>query len=183
MATDPLDVPPGSLQLQAIELLLEGGGGGGIPGGATSQLQYNNAGAFGGVAESTYVPASHLLTIADPNLDFEVFSGPAEQNGIIVSDGGLTVQAGESGSFIQLNADSDIDVSSSNGDFNLSSANGGIEISNAGTVLLSSTASPPKYSIFNLPVFANNAAAIAGGLTAGNLYRTGANPDPVCIVH
>lgn len=35
----------------------------------------------------------------------------------------------------------------------------------------------------NLPVYANNAAAIAGGLVAGDFYRTGANPDPVCIVH
>lgn len=34
-----------------------------------------------------------------------------------------------------------------------------------------------------VPVYANNAAAIAGGLNPGNLYRTGANPDPVCIVH
>lgn len=34
-----------------------------------------------------------------------------------------------------------------------------------------------------LPVYANNAAAIAGGLAAGDFYRTGADPDPVCIVH
>lgn len=34
-----------------------------------------------------------------------------------------------------------------------------------------------------LPVYANNAAAIAGGKVAGNLYRTGADPDPVCVVH
>ena len=34
-----------------------------------------------------------------------------------------------------------------------------------------------------IPVYANNAAAIAGGLAAGDFYRTGADPDPVCIVH
>ena len=33
-----------------------------------------------------------------------------------------------------------------------------------------------------LPIFANNAAAIAGGLTSGRLYRNGANPDLVCVV-
>ncbi len=33
------------------------------------------------------------------------------------------------------------------------------------------------------PVFANNAAAIAGGLTRGDFYRTGGNPDTLCIVH
>lgn len=37
--------------------------------------------------------------------------------------------------------------------------------------------------VSNLPVYANNAAAIAGGLSVGDFYRTGANPDPVCVVH
>lgn len=35
----------------------------------------------------------------------------------------------------------------------------------------------------NIPIYANNAAAIAGGLVIGDFYRTGANPDPVCVVH
>lgn len=34
-----------------------------------------------------------------------------------------------------------------------------------------------------IPAFANNAAAAAGGLTAGAFYRTGADPDVLCIVH
>jgi hypothetical protein len=34
-----------------------------------------------------------------------------------------------------------------------------------------------------LPVYANNAAAVSGGLSAGTLYRTGGDPDQVCIVH
>lgn len=42
---------------------------------------------------------------------------------------------------------------------------------------------PTVSSSVGLPVYANNAAAIAGGLVAGNFYRTGANPDPVCVVH
>lgn len=33
------------------------------------------------------------------------------------------------------------------------------------------------------PVYANNAAALAGGLTAGGIYRLGADPDVLCIVH
>jgi len=40
-----------------------------------------------------------------------------------------------------------------------------------------------KLHITGLQVFANNAAAIAGGLTAGAFYRTGADPDTVCVVH
>lgn len=34
-----------------------------------------------------------------------------------------------------------------------------------------------------LPVYANNAAAVAGGLPVGAFYRTGGDPDQVCIVH
>jgi hypothetical protein len=46
------------------------------------------------------------------------------------------------------------------------------------------TASPKsRLHVVGLPVYANNAAAVAGGLTAGAFYRTGADPDPVCVVH
>ena len=48
-----------------------------------------------------------------------------------------------------------------------------LRITSGGNIVLSS----------GLPVYANNAAAIAGGLAVGSLYRTGADPDPVCIVH
>jgi hypothetical protein len=41
----------------------------------------------------------------------------------------------------------------------------------------------PSVLALNLPVYANNAAAVSGGLVAGNLYRTGGNPDTVCVVH
>ncbi len=46
------------------------------------------------------------------------------------------------------------------------------------------TASPTSpLQVLSIPVYANNAAAISGGLTAGAFYRTGANPDPICVVH
>ena len=34
-----------------------------------------------------------------------------------------------------------------------------------------------------LQIFANNAAAVAGGLAVGDLYRTNGDPDLVCVVH
>ena len=34
-----------------------------------------------------------------------------------------------------------------------------------------------------LPVYANNASAIAGGLSSGAFYRTGSDPDTVNVVH
>lgn len=45
------------------------------------------------------------------------------------------------------------------------------------------TVSDTGIGVFALPIYANNAAAIAGGLSAGHLYRTGADPDVVCVVH
>lgn len=37
--------------------------------------------------------------------------------------------------------------------------------------------------VTGLGIFANNAAAVTGGLAAGDFYRTGADPDVVCVVH
>jgi hypothetical protein len=43
-----------------------GGGGGGTPGGADTQVQYNNSGAFGAEADFTYNASTNTLTV--PNL-------------------------------------------------------------------------------------------------------------------
>ena len=37
--------------------------------------------------------------------------------------------------------------------------------------------------VVGLPIYANNAAAVGSGLTIGAFYRTGADPDHVCVVH
>ena len=58
-----------------------------------------------------------------------------------------------------------------------------MRIDQAGNVGIGTAAPTSPLHVLGLPVYANNAAAIAGGLTAGAFYRTGANPDPVCVVH
>ena len=52
-----------------------------------------------------------------------------------------------------------------------------------GNVGIGTTSPKSKLHVVGLPIYANNAAAIAGGLTAGAFYRTGDDPDPVCVVH
>jgi hypothetical protein len=34
-----------------------------------------------------------------------------------------------------------------------------------------------------LPIYADNTAAVAGGLAVGSFYRTNSDPDMVCVVH
>jgi hypothetical protein len=41
-----------------------GGGGGGSPGGSSGEIQYNNAGAFGGAALATYATVGDILSVA-----------------------------------------------------------------------------------------------------------------------
>jgi hypothetical protein len=52
-----------------------------------------------------------------------------------------------------------------------------------GNVGIGTTSPHSKLAVVGLPVYASNAAAITGGLAAGDFYRTGADPDPVCVVH
>jgi hypothetical protein len=40
-----------------------------------------------------------------------------------------------------------------------------------------------NFTVTGLSIYANNAAAITGGLSAGDFYRTGGDPDYVCVVH
>jgi hypothetical protein len=53
----------------------------------------------------------------------------------------------------------------------------------AGLVGIGTSSPTSKLQVVGLPVYANNSAAITGGLTAGAFYRTGADPDVVCVVH
>ena len=58
-----------------------------------------------------------------------------------------------------------------------------LTINPSGNVGIGATNPHSKLAVVGLPVYANNAAAIAGGLAAGDFFRTGADPDPVCCVH
>ncbi|HEX3070257.1 MAG TPA: hypothetical protein VHX14_16950, partial [Thermoanaerobaculia bacterium] len=58
-----------------------------------------------------------------------------------------------------------------------------VRIQSGGNVGIGTTSPTSKLHVVGLPAFANNAAAVAGGLTAGAFYRTGGDPDLVCVVH
>ena len=58
-----------------------------------------------------------------------------------------------------------------------------VSITSGGNVGVGTTTPGSKLAVVGLPVYADNAAAITGGLLVGDFYRTGADPDPVCVVH
>jgi trimeric autotransporter adhesin len=53
----------------------------------------------------------------------------------------------------------------------------------ASKVSIGTTTTTSSLQVAGLPVFANNGAALLGGLSAGAFYRTGGDPDFVCVVH
>ena len=58
-----------------------------------------------------------------------------------------------------------------------------MRITGSGNLGIGTTAPTSKLHVVGLPVFANNAAAVTGGLTPGAFYRTGGDPDVVAVVH
>jgi trimeric autotransporter adhesin len=48
---------------------------------------------------------------------------------------------------------------------------------------IGTTTPTSKLQVVGLPIYSNNASAIAGGLTVGAFYRSGGDPDLVCVVH
>ncbi len=104
-----------------------------------------------------------------------VYSTPGSMPGILLQTGPLA----------NLNR---FDIVNYGTYFNLSfnAMPGGIQIANTtGNVGIGTGTTPAtsKLQVVGLPVYASNAAAISGGLTAGAFYRTGADPDHICVVH
>ncbi len=53
----------------------------------------------------------------------------------------------------------------------------------AGKVGIGTDTATSNLQVVGLPAYANNAAAAGAGLTVGAFYRTGGDPDLVCVVH
>lgn len=102
-----LDNTTGQLYITASSALGGGGGGGGAPGGLTGQIQYNNAGAFGGVPVLTYNGTTLTGTGS--------FSGSFVGNLTGTSSWAITASYALNGGVTQLLAGPNITLSPTNG--------------------------------------------------------------------
>ena len=73
----------------SIEISSSGGGGGGTPGGANTQVQYNDGGAFNGAAGFTFNDTSNLVTTPDTTV-----SGTLTLSGSIIPLNDITYNLG-----------------------------------------------------------------------------------------
>jgi hypothetical protein len=175
--------PEGSIFLSSIGLLYTKTGAGAtawtevgaLPGGSSGDVQLNVSGAFGNAegfdttAQFSYTNAMRAIGGTDGG-QHVIAAGPTSNNSIALDGNAFSCDCVETGAQVQFEADSTIEFESNTDAVDFTAA-----------TIISFTA--PKYNVNALQIFANNAAAISGGLAAGDLYRTGANPDPVCVVH
>lgn len=111
------------------------GGGGGSPGGADTELQFNNGGAFGGIPEFTYDPLTSIFTIGSQLIDWTLVgvAGATNDFGSGFSfTGGAGDGSGTGGGFYVTGGEG-----GSNGDgapINMWSGNGGVSGGNGGGV-------------------------------------------------
>tara|TARA_R110000822_G_scaffold16031_1_gene54933 strand:- start:13 stop:1212 length:1200 start_codon:yes stop_codon:yes gene_type:complete len=86
------------------------GGGGGTPGGATTQVQYNNAGSFAGSANLVFDGTNLGIGVTDPDSALEVLSTTTQQKWsydadsfatlTVADDSVTTLASGESGNIV-----------------------------------------------------------------------------------
>lgn len=134
---------------------------GGTPGGVAGDVQFKSAaGAFTNVQGIAGI-VNNIANV-DSSGNFQMGSSGGMSFGAV----GPVEFSGQS-----------LDYEAENGNVSLTATGGSVSITASSEIFLNTQVN------LTLQVFANNADAIAGGLQQGDLYRNGANPDLVCVVH
>jgi hypothetical protein len=144
------------------------------------------------IGKDLHVTGSAGIGVTEPGYKLEVGSG-TDPN-VFVNDANAKLALGIITTFIARAGGNDYHITGSlTGDLTVVSTSGkklllgtgstlGLAVS-AGKIGIGTVGPTSPLQVIGLPVYANNAAAVSGGLTAGAFYRTNANPDPVCVVH
>lgn len=162
----------------------------------TKSLQFHNAASRPGVVLASNLLigwANHAAPLNDPDATQDIFLSRL--------GAGIAGVTGAGGASASLNVQGNLGIGNSTGVTNgAASLVNGVLISPAATAATPSIAAAGSDTNINLrlapkgtgaviitlagvPIYANNAAASGGGLAQGSIYRTGADPDQVCIVH
>jgi hypothetical protein len=94
---------------------------------------------------------------------------------------GVAGAFGAGGNYLALGGYDGITFATGNSD--IDSQTQRMVITSTGKVGIGDSSPNSPLAVVGLPVYANNAAAIAGGLAAGDFYRSGGDPDLVCVTH
>jgi hypothetical protein len=160
---------------------LAGGGSGSI--GLQGDLQLaTGAGAFTNAAG---VFSGNTLRMSHTTGELQVIANAAITLSATADTSTCTISAGSGGTSVTTTGPlafegSDVEFTSDIGSITFISAVG---LSFTAPTFLSLDSPDYNLALHGVLIFANNAAAITGGLSQGDLYRTGADPDVLCIVH
>ena len=105
------------------------GGGNGVPGGSDTQVQYNDAGDFGGDADFTYDAGNNILNVIRANVSYltaynSIIGDSLTVEQDVSGNGALRLQGIAGGnSTINIGGEADIDVVANVGNINLYTAN------------------------------------------------------------
>jgi hypothetical protein len=144
---------------------------GGAVAGADTQVQFNNAGAFGADAGFTWAATTNILQIGEAGTAGTIRS-PSNTTGIGLTIAGGAATAG-SGGALSLNAGVGGGAGASGGDVNINGGQG-VTTGTGGHVNIAGAASTVTANALGGNVAINGGAAAGSGI-AGMVYITGAN--------
>lgn len=143
----------------------EGGGGGanGNPGGANTQIQFNDAGVFGGDAGFTYNKNTNTLAVQNVNVD-----GLANLGSVA----NLTITGGTAGYYLRTDGTGNLtwDLPGGGGNGTPGGANTQVQFNDEGEFAGSSEFTFDKFTgILNIPILTANTVSAVGIQTTGNI--------------
>jgi hypothetical protein len=140
-----------------------GGGGNGSPGGANTQIQFNDAGVFGGDAGFTFNKITNTLDVVNVDVTGESNLGPV---------GNITITGGVAGYYLRTDGTGNLtwDLPGAGGNGTPGGSNTQVQFNDEGEFAGASTFTfDQSTGILTIPIVSANAISANGFQTTGNL--------------